>query len=260
NNRRYFDLIERLLPAELLGAPNPHTSLDHYHDWHVLRRVGSLGIASTRGSDHWLGMHGLRLKNQRQVVIERLLARGALRQIKIPGLNADLLICSADLALLAQARQPDPNPPAAAFIAALDNLMWDRALIAHLFDFEYTWEVYKPAAQRQYGYYVLPVLYGDRFVARCEPRFEKNSRILRLDGWWWQPGITPDEDLEQALQAALLAFASYLGTEKLEIAASLEAAGQLDWIRAVQAELAARSPAANAAGTSRMDMAARKVR
>ena len=63
-------------------------------------------------------------------------------------------------------------------IAPLDNLLWDLKLIETLFDFRYTWEVYKPADKRDYGYYVLPVLYGDRFVAPNRPRLrprEQNS-------------------------------------------------------------------------------------
>ena len=54
------------------------------------------------------------------------------------------------------------RPARRGFIGPLDNLIWDRDLIRWLFDFDYTWEVYKPAEQRQYGHYVLPVLYGDR--------------------------------------------------------------------------------------------------
>lgn len=52
------------------------------------------------------------------------------------------------------------------FIAPLDNIIWDRKFVKEIFDFEYIWEVYKPEKLRQYGYYVLPILLGDKLIAR----------------------------------------------------------------------------------------------
>ena len=101
--------------------------------------------------------------------------------------------------LLDLAASEDDAPPAAAFIGPLDNLIWDRDLIRWLFDFDYTWEVYKPAAQRKYGHYVLPVLYGDRFIARVEPIFDRKARVLTIVNWWWEAGVTPDDALVAAL-------------------------------------------------------------
>lgn len=234
NNRRYFDLIKRLLPAELLAAPNPHANLEDYHDWHVLRRIGSLGLASNRSAEHWLGIHGLRTSRARQIVIKRLLAQGDLRLVRVNGLAWDLFLSSRDLPLLEQALESSSLPPRAALIAPLDNLMWDRALIAKLFDFDYTWEVYKPKDQRQYGYYVLPVLYGDHLIARAEPRLDKERGVLRLDGWWWQPGITPDPGMQAALQTALLAFSRYLRASGLDVAEALQKRADMGWLSSVQ--------------------------
>ena len=71
----------------------------------------------------------------------------------------------------------DEIPHQAAIIAPLDNLMWDREIIKVLFGFNYRWEVYKPDKEREYGYYVLPIIYGERFIARFEPgRDKKNSK------------------------------------------------------------------------------------
>ena len=104
--------------------------------------------------------------------------------------------------------------PSAAFIGPLDNLIWDRDLIRWLFDFDYTWEVYKPAEQRKYGHYVLPVLYGDRFIARVEPIFDRKARVLTLVNWWWEAGVVPDEAMVAALAECLAAFGRYLGAER----------------------------------------------
>ena len=75
-----------------------------------------------------------------------------------------------------------------AFLAPLDPLVWDRDLLRSLFDFDYVWEVYVPAAKRRWGYYVLPILFGDRLVGRIEPRIERASGALRILGLWWEDG------------------------------------------------------------------------
>jgi uncharacterized protein YcaQ len=67
-----------------------------------------------------------------------------------------------------------PTPePRMIIVAPLDSILWDRRLVMQLFDFEYVWEVYKPESQRRWGYYVLPVIYGDRFAARLDGRLER---------------------------------------------------------------------------------------
>lgn len=58
--------------------------------------------------------------------------------------------------------------PRMTFIAPLDPINWDKSLVLALWDFQYAWEIYTPAVKRKYGYYVLPILYGDRFVGRIE--------------------------------------------------------------------------------------------
>ena len=65
-------------------------------------------------------------------------------------------------------------------IAPLDNLMWDLNLVEMLFGFQYAWEVYKPADKRDYGYNLLPVLYGDRLAARLDPEFDRAGKVLPL--------------------------------------------------------------------------------
>ena len=67
----------------------------------------------------------------------------------------------------------------ARFIAPLDNLLWDRKMLEMLFGFSYRWEVYTPVAKRKFGYYVLPVLYNDRFVARFEAEPVREAGAFR---------------------------------------------------------------------------------
>jgi uncharacterized protein YcaQ len=87
--------------------------------------------------------------------------------------------------------RPDGSSPGVAFLAPLDPLAWDRDLLRRLFGFDYVWEVYVPAARRRWGYYVLPILWGDRFVGRIEPRIDRRADVLRVIGLWWEDGFDP---------------------------------------------------------------------
>jgi uncharacterized protein len=217
NTRRYFDLIERLLPAELLAASDPNSTNEVYQDWHVTRRVGGLGIANPAAGEYWLSIAGTKAE-ARRATLARLCVRDELIPVAVEGVNRQpLFIRAADRSLLDAAACADGADPGAAFIGPLDNLIWDRDLIRWLFGFDYTWEVYKPAAQRKYGHYVLPVLYGDSFVARVEPIFDRKARVLTIVNWWWEAGVVPDDAMVAALTQCLAAFGRYLGAEAIRL-------------------------------------------
>ena len=110
------------------------------------------------------------------------------------------------------------RPPArAAVLAPLDNLLWDRRLVKELFDFDYRWEVYKPAGDREFGYYVLPVLYGDRLIARFEPGRDKKGGMLIIKNWWWEPGVKPTGRLRAALGRCFAKFLAFCGGDAVRV-------------------------------------------
>ena len=99
--------------------------------------------------------------------------------------------------------------PRMSFIAPLDPLMWDKALILALWDYQYSWEIYTPAIKRKYGYYTLPILYGDRFVGRIEAVPDRKNSVLEVRGLWLEPGIRQTKKQNKALERALLNFAKF---------------------------------------------------
>jgi hypothetical protein len=231
NNRRYFDLIENLLQIDLLKAPNPFRSIENYRSWHVLRRICSLGIAQINTGDCWGGIIGVDAK-ERQNIIYRLMEQDQVVPINIPELgDKTFFIQTIDLPTLERARINKNPTNSAAIIAPLDNLLWNRKLLEDIFDFKYRWEVYKPKSKREYGYYVLPVLYHDHFVARIEPTFDKKNRTLALMNWWWEPNIKPTEDLLAALIECILTFKKYLSAESVQLADPIKDDPTLKWLR-----------------------------
>ena len=94
-----------------------------------------------------------------------------------------------------------------------------RGRAKKLFDFEYIWEVYKPAEQRRWGYYTLPILYGDRLAARLDPKLDRSSMTLHINGFWledWQPA---DADFAAALGAGLQRFARFVRASQVDFSA-----------------------------------------
>jgi uncharacterized protein YcaQ len=124
---------------------------------------------------------------------------------------------SSDLPALEASADSGADSAEAAFIAPLDNVAWNRDMLRQLFGFDYRWEVYTPKAKRLYGYYVLPVLYGDRFIARVEPILDKKSQFLRIAGWWWEKRIRPNAAMKDAIAACVAEFARYLGANRVAL-------------------------------------------
>jgi len=214
--RKYYDLTRRHLPAEVLDSPDPNPTEDEYHDWLVLRRIGAVGMLWNRSGDAWLGIGGMK-SAQRAASFDRLHRAGRIRKVVVEGLEKHpLYIKEEDVPLLDEViERGTGGPDRASILAPLDNLLWDRRLILELFGFEYCWEVYKPAAERKYGYYVLPVVYGDRFIGRIEPVLERDSRTLVIRGWWPEPGVEPDSGLIEELERCLADFAAFAGAERI---------------------------------------------
>lgn len=224
--RRFYDLAERCIPGSVFNRCDPNKTDEEYADWRVLRRVGGLGLLWNKAGDGWLGMSGLK-SPERSAAIERLIAGNKLIQVNVEGINTPLYMRSEYQPLLDEAVQGEFTSNKAFIIAPLDNLLWERKLLMALFDFDYRWEVYKPVTERQYGYYVLPVLYKDRFVARFEPGRDRKSNKFIVKNWWWEPGVKVTKRLTAALDKCFDEFKSYLGVDEVVRRAYDEAIGNI---------------------------------
>jgi uncharacterized protein YcaQ len=77
---------------------------------------------------------------------------------------------------------------------------------------------------------VLPVLYGDRFIARLDPGFDKKNRILTITNWWWEEGVKPDQSMVEALIRCLGDFMIYLDVKELKYSKTLFKKRDLEWL------------------------------
>ena len=204
--QRRFDLTERVLPADCLAPVERDRQA--FEDWYVKRRLGCVGLLWDKRGGAWQG-YVVGDDSARKAALKRLSDRGEIIPCRVEGQRAKFYA----LPQVVRAAGGANRRPACRFLAPLDNLMWDRDMIQALFGFRYRWEVYTPVVKREYGYYVLPVLYGSRFVARFEPEPVGKAGCVRVRAWWWEDGVRVSATLLAAVEAALNRFARFLGVE-----------------------------------------------
>src|SRR5213592_3704884 len=122
----------------------------------------------------------------RNALREELVELGALVPVEVEGMRGKRYVLAGERALLEAPPEPTPS---VAFIAPFDSLLWDTALLASLFDFDFVWEGFFKPEKRRWGYYVLPILFGDRFVGRIEPRIDHEAGRVEVLGLWWEAGF-----------------------------------------------------------------------
>ncbi|GIO85582.1 hypothetical protein J25TS5_25140 [Paenibacillus faecis] len=212
--RKYYDIAGKYIQPNLLNASEPLKDELEHHKWRVLRRIGAVGLLWNRASDAWLSIWGLKAE-QRKEVFRQLLDEARIVAIAVDQVK-DTLYCRVEDLPLIEAVLQNPEPKfRCELIAPLDNLMWDRRLINALFGFDYTWEIYTPANKRKFGYYVLPLLYGESLIGRAEVIAERKTGTLVVKNIWYENGIRLTKQLRTALNRCFQKFALFNGCETI---------------------------------------------
>jgi uncharacterized protein len=198
--QRLYALPEHVIPKAQLDAPVP--SEDEFVRGYALRAVRGRGALTEAGI-----VEHCRFKGGVKVIrphVDRLVADGLLRREQVED-GGPPVVVPADAEL-------DGAVPGGVLLCPFDNLMWDRPFLARVFGFRHLIEVYKREHERQYGYYVLPFLYGDRLVGRADLKADRAEGVLHVKAFHLEPGVRRSKALESAFERALERLARIVGT------------------------------------------------
>ena len=220
NFERVYALTEAVAPAHLI-----HESSDDEADRFLIKKeISFAGLSRlNRTSDAF--HRGGPFSKVRQIR-EALLADGDIIEVRVEGWKAALCVLSSDaeaLRDLSAGRVPQAWMPLetttteeVVFLAPLDPVS-ARGRAKVLFDFDYVWEVYKPEHKRKFGYYTLPVLWGDRLVARFDSKLDRTSNTFVILGFWLEDeALGKNEAFAEALARGFARFVTFLGASKLD--------------------------------------------
>lgn len=227
-NRRIYDLAERLFPPDLLAETRPEREQRRHK---LLSRYRANGLLGRSGSaELWHGTGPAVRKPDtrpelplRGELLAELIEAGDLVPVTVEGVRGERFVLGEELPILegagwgAPADRGDGDARGVAFLAPLDPFVWDRDLLRALYAFDYVWEVYVPAPKRRWGYYVLPMLYGNDLVGRIEPRADRRTGLLRITDMWWEDGFDPltTHGFVDAFVDALDAHARFVGASRI---------------------------------------------
>jgi uncharacterized protein YcaQ len=209
---RRYDLTERVLPRRVIDAPTPDPR-DAFRAL-VALAARTLGVAAEVELRDYFRLPVAGFKQAVSELIEdRVLLPVTVRGWKGPAY------------LHHEARLPR-RVGAATLISPFDPLIWERARTERLFDMNYRIEIYVPAAQRQYGYYVLPFLLGEAFAARVDLKADRKAGVLRIPAAWLEPAAD-EQETAAALAAELRRLAGWLGLDDIAAPERGDLAGPL---------------------------------
>jgi uncharacterized protein YcaQ len=200
--QRVYDLRERVLPgwddARALSSEEAQREF-------VLRTVRELGVARAR----WVAESYQLMKKGIAAQLERLADEGALLRARCEEWRETVYLHPESVKAAKAATDGKLKPQRTTFLSPFDPIMRDRARAADLYGFEYTIEVYTPAAKRRYGYFTMPILHGDTLVGRIDPKAERKEGRLLIRAAHLEPGVPVDEPLVEGMVGALRDFARF---------------------------------------------------
>ena len=168
-NNHYFEQTSRF------------DSVEEYYEWHILRRMASMGIVWLSESAGWDYIPGAKQKIRRNILL-KLVDQNVVTELYVEEIQKSFFCLTKDWEEFNKYRSRDYYTPRLEFIAPLDSFIWDRNIIRNIFDFDYKWEIYIPQEKRQYCDYALPILQNGILVGRIEMKIV-NSCLSILNIW-----------------------------------------------------------------------------
>jgi uncharacterized protein YcaQ len=215
NFQRYYDLAENVLPT---GVDASEPSDDERVRFFALKTMGCLGLVKPQEVRKYFHPWSVKLdrtSKQLKELLDRLVSEGQAVKHSVDGDKNPYYCLPRDTDRLEELGSGFSFDDVRLFVY-FDNMMWNRERIMELFGFESRLETYVPKEQRVYGYYHLPVLYGDRLVARVEPKMDRENNVMIIRGYWVEDGFNTTEDYEDKLSRNIEEFARFHGAEDIE--------------------------------------------
>ncbi len=205
---KVYDLMERVHP-EVAALPHP-TRAEHV-EWACTGALERLGVATPAElAAFWAAISLAEASEWCRARVKEG------RVVPVSVAPADRSAPKAAFALhdwqSRVSRAPAP-PPGLRLLAPFDPIIRDRKRLARLFDFDYRFEAFTPAPKRVHGYYVMPILEGDRLVGRLDPRHDRDQSLLVIQRVWWEPGVRPTRARKAMLEQAVAELAERIGAE-----------------------------------------------
>ncbi len=210
--QKVYDLTERVLPTCATLAP---PSEAEHIEWACRTAIERLVIATPKEiADFW---HAITLAQARQWC-EQAAQRGTIVPVTMEATNGEKPRASFALHDWQARLRKLPEPPQRMrLLSPFDPVIRDRARVTRLFGFDYRFEAFVPEPQRQYGYYVLPILEGEQLVGRIDPKFQRERGTLEVRKVYWEPTIKVTKMRQKKLDEALVRLANLIGAERVEI-------------------------------------------
>jgi uncharacterized protein YcaQ len=219
NFQRVYDLKERVLPEWVDTTPVPAEEARRFC---LEQAAKALGVFELRHLTFYAYMRATPVRSE----IKALVQDGTLVEIRgesIEGVRK-WMVHRDSLPLLQRAAEGEIKTRRTTFLAPFDSLFWARDRDQRLWGFKQLLESYKPAKDRVYGYFCLPILHKDRLVGRFDPKLERKAGVLHLKALYLEPGVEPDDELVAGVATAMRDFLAWHGAKRLEIEMSDPAA------------------------------------
>lgn len=204
---KVYDLTERVFP-DLAGQPLP--SAEEHVEWACRTAIERLGAGTSGEIAHfWQAVKPeeaaawcLRAVDQREIV-----------QVELEGNRPTYAVPDWE----ERAARLPQAPARLRLLSPFDPVIRDRRRALRLFAFDYRFEAFVPEAKRTYGYYVLPILEGERLIGRLDPKFERDRGTLVIRRVWWEERVRPSRGRLAGLEAAVARLARTIGAENFEM-------------------------------------------
>ncbi len=209
--QKVYDLTERVLPDHH-ALPCPDA--DEHLEWACSTASERLWVFTPKElADFWNSIEATEAKQWCTAAAKE----GRIVAVEITGADGEVRPAFALANWEGRLAKLPETPERTRLLCPFDPILRDRTRALRRFGFDYRFEAFVPEPKRQYGYFVLPILEGDRLVGRLDPKLHRDQALLEIKGLWWEPGIRATKARKRGLDEALQRMATFVGADAIQL-------------------------------------------